>query len=135
MWKGEALAGRLEATAYQQEDRMRKKWLSAAALVLGAVSLASAAPPGNAKAGKAAYGTSCQGCHGPNGEGNAAIAKMMKVTMLPLGSKQVQAKSDAQLKKDIVDGIGKMAGVKSLNPKQVDDVIAYVRELGHASKK
>ncbi len=114
---------------------MRKKCFWAAALLLGAASLAAAAPPpGNAKAGKAVYGTSCQGCHGPNGEGNPAIAKMMKVTMLPLGSKQVQAKTDAQLKKDIVNGTGKMPGAKSLSAKQVDDVIAYVRELGHATK-
>ncbi|HVC00244.1 MAG TPA: cytochrome c [Candidatus Dormibacteraeota bacterium] len=114
---------------------MRKNWLYTAALVLGTASLAWAAPtPGNAKEGKAVYGRSCQGCHGMDGKGSPSLAKMMHVTMLPLGSKQVQAKSDAQLKKDIVDGIGKMPPQKSLSAKDVDDVIAYIRELGKSAK-
>jgi mono/diheme cytochrome c family protein len=114
---------------------MSEKWLYTAALVLGSASLAWAAPPGNAKEGKAVYTQSCQGCHGANGEGNVAIAKMMNVTMRPLGSKEIQAKTDAQLKKDIASGIGKMPAQKSLSAKQVDDVIAYVRELGKSAKK
>ncbi len=114
---------------------MRKKWLCTTALVLGTASLAWAVPPtGNAKEGKAVYSRSCQGCHGVDGKGNPGIAKMMHVTMLPLGSKEVQAKSDAQLRKDIVDGIGKMPPQKSLSPKEVDNVIAYIRELGKSAK-
>lgn len=114
---------------------MRKNWLYTAALVLGTASIAWAAPAGNAKNGKAVYTQSCQGCHGVNGEGNAAIAKMMNVKMRALGSKEVQAKSNADLRKDIVDGFGKMPAQKSLSAKQVEDVIAYVRELGKSAKK
>ena len=113
---------------------MRKNWLYTTALVLGTASLAWAAPTGSAKDGKAVYTRTCQGCHGMNGEGNPGIAKMMHVTMLPLGSKEVQAKSDAQLKKYIVDGIGKMPPQKSLSAKDVGDVIAYIRELGKSKK-
>lgn len=109
---------------------MRKKWLFGSALLLGTAGMALAAPPGNAKDGKAVYGQSCQGCHGANGAGNPAIAKMLKVKMRPLGSKEVQARSDAALKKDTVEGIGKMPPQKSLSAKQAEDVVAYLRVLG-----
>lgn len=115
---------------------MHKSWLCTAAIVLGAASLAWAAPsPGNAKEGKTVYQQSCQGCHGANGEGNPGVAKMFHVKMLPLGSKEVQAKSDAQLSKDISDGVGKMPPQRSLSAKQVADVVAYIRELGKSGKK
>lgn len=113
---------------------MSKKWLSTAALVLGTASLAWSAPAGNAKQGKAVYARSCQGCHGANGEGNPAIEKMMHVKLRALGSKEVQAKSDAQLSKDIKDGIGKMPAQKSLSAKEVADVVAYIREMGKSAK-
>jgi mono/diheme cytochrome c family protein len=79
--------------------------------------------------GKAAYTAKCQGCHGVNGEGKAAIAKMFNVTMPALGSKEVQAKSDADLKKIIAEGKGKMKPVGGLDEKQVADVVAFVRTL------
>ena len=60
---------------------------------------------------------------------NPAIAKMMKVDMKNLGSAEVQAKSDDDLKKIITDGGGKMKPVKSVTGKSVDDVIAYVRTM------
>ncbi len=114
---------------------MRKSWIYAAALLLGAASFAFAAPPpGNAKEGKMVFEQHCKMCHGEHGEGNPSIAKMMHVKMLPLGSKKVQAKSNAQLKKDITEGYGKMSAIHGLSNKQVDDVIAYIRELGHAKK-
>jgi mono/diheme cytochrome c family protein len=79
--------------------------------------------------GKAVYAARCQPCHGPNGEGKAAIAKMFKVEMHPLASKEVQAKSDADLQKIITAGTGKMKPVTGLSGKQVDDVVAFLRTL------
>ncbi len=114
---------------------MRNTWLYTAALVLGAASFAFATPPpGSAKEGKAVFAQHCQMCHGDHGQGNPSLAKMMHVKMLPLGSKQVQAKSDAQLKKDITQGYKKMSPIRGLSAKQVDDVIAYIRELGKSGK-
>ncbi len=49
--------------------------------------------------------------------------------MKALGSKEVQAKSDADLKKIITQGTGKMKPVASVTGKQVDDVVAFVRTL------
>lgn len=115
---------------------MRKSWIYAAALLLGSASFAfGALPPGSAKNGKMVFDQHCKMCHGEHGEGNPSIAKMMHVKMLPLGSKQVQAKSNAQLKKDITEGYKKMSPIRGLSSKQVEDVIAYVRELGKSHKK
>ncbi len=54
---------------------------------------------------------------------------MMKVEMRPLGSAEVQAQSDDDLKKIITEGKGKMRPVASVTGKSVDDVVAYVRTL------
>lgn len=79
--------------------------------------------------GKEVYDKSCKGCHGAQGQGNPGLAKMMKVEMKPLSSKEVQGKSDAELKQVITKGSGKMKPIASLSPKQVDDVVAFVRTL------
>jgi len=79
--------------------------------------------------GKAVYDSKCKSCHGANGQGNPAIAKMMKVEMRALGSKEVQALSDDDLKKIVTDGKGKMKGVPGLSAAQVGDVVAFVRTL------
>lgn len=84
---------------------------------------------GDATAGKAVYTKHCVSCHAAAGEGKEAIAKMMKVEMKALGSKEVQAKSDADLKKDTTEGVGKMKPVKGLSDKEVGDLIAYIRTL------
>jgi mono/diheme cytochrome c family protein len=84
---------------------------------------------GEESAGQAAFDKACKACHGPNGEGNPKIAQMMKVTMRPLGSKEVQAKSDAEFKKIITEGSGKMKPVTRLTPKEVDEVVAFLRTL------
>ena len=54
---------------------------------------------------------------------------MMGVTQKPLTSKEVQAKSDADLKKVIMEGQGKMKPVTGVTAKQADDIVAYVRTL------
>lgn len=79
--------------------------------------------------GKTVFDAKCQSCHGAKGEGKAAIAKMFKVEMPALSSKEVQSKSDAQLKQIITEGKGKMKPITGLSEKQVDDVIAFVRTL------
>ncbi|HVO97896.1 MAG TPA: cytochrome c [Bryobacteraceae bacterium] len=79
--------------------------------------------------GKAVFEAKCQQCHGANGEGKAAIAKMYKVEMHALGSREIQGKSDADIKKTITAGQGKMKPVSGLTDKQVNDVIAFVRTL------
>lgn len=95
-----------------------------------AVPLLAAPPgPGNPVARKAVYTKKCGTCHGPAGEPKEAIAKMMKVEMRHLGGKEVQAKSDADLKKTISQGTGKMKGVAGISDKEMADLLAFVRSL------
>ena len=84
---------------------------------------------GNAAAGKELYGKKCASCHGPEGEGKDAIAKMLKVELRPLGSKEVQAKPDAALIKDVKVGNGKMKPVADLKDKDYEDIVAFLRTL------
>jgi mono/diheme cytochrome c family protein len=80
-------------------------------------------------AGKDLYMKKCASCHGQAGEGKDAIAKTLQVQFKHLGSKEVQAKTDADLKKVILEGMGKMKPVKDVDAKQADDVVAFVRTL------
>jgi mono/diheme cytochrome c family protein len=101
--------------------------MRATLLVLGlAVGAASAVQAADATAGQAAFDKSCKSCHGPDGAGNPAIAKMFKVDMRDLKSADVQAMSDADLKKVITDGKGKMKPVASASASAAD-IVAYMR--------
>src|SRR5271166_369970 len=101
--------------------------------IIAALTVAFLAPTGSAfaadaKAGEAAYGKSCKGCHGAAGAANPGLAKMLNVTIKDLSSAEVQAESDADLKKVITDGQGKMKPVSSLDG-SADDVVAFLRTL------
>jgi mono/diheme cytochrome c family protein len=98
----------------------------AATVVLAASACLSWA---GAPEGKEVYTAKCAPCHGANGEGKAAIAKMYNVTLPALASKEVQAKTDAQLQQTVLKGQGKMKPVSGVTGKQVADVIAFVRTL------
>ncbi len=89
-----------------------------------AVASATAGLAADAAAGKAVYDRACKSCHGADGSGNPAIAKAMKVDL-----KDIRQSSDADLKKSVTDGIGKMKSVPSVNAAQTDDMIAYLRSL------
>jgi len=83
---------------------------------------------GAAADGKAVYDTKCKSCHAADGTGNPAIAKMMKVTMRPLGGADVQAQSDADLNAAITNGKGKMPK-QTVTPAQATDLVAFIRTL------
>jgi mono/diheme cytochrome c family protein len=95
------------------------------ALALLTTGLALAA---DSAAGKAAYEKSCKRCHGMDGTPVAAIAKMMKVEMKHLGSKDVQAKSDAELAKEAKEGVGKMKPM-TITDAEAANIVAFVRTL------
>jgi len=86
-------------------------------LALGAVQAFGAAADG-----KVVYDAKCKGCHKADGSGMAAMK------MRALGSADVQAKSDAALKKDITAGNGKMKAVAVTEP-QAADLVAYIRTV------
>lgn len=84
---------------------------------------------GDLGAGKELFAKKCASCHGPAGEGKESVAKMLKVELRHLGAKEVQAKSDADLKKDTLQGVGKMKGIAGLDAKAGDDLVAFMRSL------
>jgi len=97
-------------------------------VVLGAfASLCGTAMAADAAAGKAVY-TKCKTCHGANGEGNPAMAKVFKVEIKPLASAEVQGMSDADIKKIVTDGKGKMKPV-AVSGADLDNVVAFVKTL------
>ena len=95
-------------------------------ITMVATGIAAAA---DAQAGRAPYDKACKSCHGVAGTPNPAIAKSLKLEMRDLSSKEVQALSDAELKKIVTDGQGKMRPVKNLAGADVDNVVAYMRTL------
>jgi mono/diheme cytochrome c family protein len=95
---------------------------------LGLIAIAGLSWAG-APEGKDVFTAKCAPCHGANGEGKAAIAKMYNVTQAPLASKEVQAKTDDQLKGVILKGQGKMKPVSGVTEKQAADVVAFIRTL------
>jgi cytochrome c2 len=104
-----------------------RQWILILSSILLISSLLHAQKKGDADKGKALF-SRCAICHGDTGEGKEAIGKMLGVTMPKLGSKEVQSKDAAALKKIILEGKGKMKGV-SLADQEVEDVIAYLRTL------
>jgi mono/diheme cytochrome c family protein len=109
-----------------QEPRMRTIIIGTAIATFGAV---PALATGSATAGKDVYDRACKTCHGPTGEANPGIVKMMKVEIENLGSHDVQSLGDEDLKKIVTDGKGKMKPIHFVTGKSVDDVIAYIRTL------
>lgn len=103
--------------------------MKATALLIACLAASVGLAFAGAPEGKTVFTAKCQGCHGANGEGKAAIAKMFNVTMHPLGSKEIQSKADGDFKKIIAEGHGKMKPVTGLDAQQTSDVIAYVRTL------
>jgi mono/diheme cytochrome c family protein len=77
-----------------------------------------------AKDGEPVYSAKCKNCHGADGAGNPAIAKMMKVTMKPLGGE-----TDAEVKTAVTAGVGKMKPVAGISAGDLENLTAYVHTL------
>jgi len=105
------------------------KIISCAAIFLALAVSPAVFAGGDAAGGKDVFMKHCAACHGQDGNGKEAVAKMMKVTIPQLPSKEVQALSDADLTKVITDGKGKMMAMKSLSAADVTNVIAFIRSI------
>src|SRR5215475_10423857 len=93
-------------------------------------------PKGDVAAGKELYAKFCQKCHAPDGAGVPKMYKLVKATVVHLGSKEAQEKSDDFIRKSMTDGCckpgNKMEPVKeprTLTPAEVENILAFVRTL------
>ena len=101
-------------------------------LLVGSATVAVAASaPGN-DPGASTFEAHCATCHAPDGSGNTAVGKSMKIP--DLHSAEVQKLSDAQLADVIANGKGLMPGFKSsLSKDEIDALVKHVHQL--AEKK
>jgi mono/diheme cytochrome c family protein len=97
------------------------------ALLTGSANFAAQAA--DAKAGQAVYEKHCMSCHGPNGAAPPNVAKLVDGRIWDLRSSKIQSMSDADLAKIVTHGTGKMRGDTTVTPKEMEDLLAYVRGL------
>jgi mono/diheme cytochrome c family protein len=96
-----------------------------------AISLALPAAAG-AHPAQATYDKMCKSCHGADGAGNPARAKMLKIdeAKLNLGREESAKLTRDDLKKVLLDGKEKMPAYgKKLKPDEVDPMVDLVTEL------
>ncbi len=105
----------------------------AAILVVGLVPISLAASPKvSPEAGKKLYLESCQNCHGPTGKDDSEMAAYLTPAPADLTAKATQSKSDAQLRKIILEGRPgtAMTGyAASLDEARVEELLAFIRSL------
>jgi mono/diheme cytochrome c family protein len=95
-----------------------------ALLALIATPLLADATPDGASIFKA----KCAMCHGPDGSGQTAMGKSLKIRAL--GSAEVQKQTDAELTNIIANGKNKMLAYKGkLTPEEIKTVVGFIRTL------
>jgi len=88
--------------------------------------------------GQAAYDKMCKSCHGVDGAGNEAKAKMLKLdpAKLNLGRPEGASLTKDDLKKIILEGKDKMPSyAKKLTAAEVDPVVDLTAELAKAIRE
>lgn len=103
--------------------------LGVALALLALLIVIGLAAVGDVSEGEAVFMKRCKMCHGADGQGNPAMARMLKVEFKALDSEHVQELSDLELTETITEGKGKMAAVRGISDAEIEDVIAYVRSL------
>jgi len=79
--------------------------------------------------GAAIFKSKCAMCHGPDGSGKTAIGE--KLNIRDLRSAEVQKQTDAELSQIVTKGKNKMPPYDGkLTKEQIDQLVAYVRDLG-----
>jgi len=87
-------------------------------------------PKGDVQGGKALYEDNCQKCHGDKGQGVPRMYRLVKATIVHLGAKEAQERSDEFIRKSMTDGFGKMEAIPDpLTPQDLENIVAFVRTL------
>lgn len=91
-----------------------------------------AAPSGNPESGRKIYLESCQSCHGPTGKGDTDLAAYLTPPPSNLTAKATQTKTDAELRKIILEGRPGTAMASfdgAFEEDQLTDLIAFIRSI------
>ena len=107
---------------------MQLKQSLAVALLSSVTLVGTGALAADDSAGKTLYEKNCAGCHGADGKGNPAMAKLIGDKGLNITGKELGSKSDAQLLKLIAEGTGKMPASK-LSKDDQKQALGYARTL------
>ena len=93
-------------------------------------------PPAVIKAvGQDLFEKKCVACHGISGRGDGEAAKVLNPKPKDLTSKEVQSKTDSELKKVLVEGKpGTAMQPLGLSDPEIADVIKYLRSLSILAK-
>ena len=97
-------------------------------VLCGFASLYGTAFAADAAAGKAVFAAKCKTCHGAEGQGNPGMAKVLKTDIKPLSDAAVQGMSEADIKKIVTEGKGKMKPV-AVSGADLDNVAAFVKTM------
>lgn len=98
-------------------------------LILALICSGTLFAAGDAAKGKDLYLKKCKMCHAENGAGTPAMLKKYGDKLKPLGSAEIQGKSDAVLKKEMAEAASHKAIAKSLTPADLDNLLAFIRTL------
>jgi cytochrome c6 len=78
--------------------------------------------------GAGIFKAKCAMCHGPDGSGQTAMGKSLKIR--PLGSADVQKQTDAELINIVTNGKGKMLAYKGkLSADEIKAAVGFIRTL------
>jgi cytochrome c6 len=98
------------------------------ALVLGLLIILIGIPSLMAEDAAATFKAKCASCHGPDGTGQTAVGKTLKIRNFH--SADVRKQSDADLAKVIEAGKGKMPPFKGkLSTDEINGLVKYIRSL------
>lgn len=97
----------------------------------------------NVAEGKNLYNTYCTSCHGDQGKGDGVAARSLPVKPADHTNNAVMSQLSDKYLTDIIAKGGSAvnksgfmpAWGSSLNPKQVADIVAYVRSLSNSTRK
>lgn len=119
---------------------LKSTWLATAALLLAPTAAWAA---GDAAAGKVTFTANCAACHGDSGKGDGPVGAALDPHPRDFTQgvfkfdtdKDGKTGTDADLKGVITKGAAAFGGSPlmvswgALSPKEIDDVIAYIRTL------